>query len=425
MHNTDIAAPSPAVLKTGLAELPLPSGVVRNKEPPPLPPPPQLQQQNQFPQQHQQHQHLTTPFQASKHQQYQQPVQQVPPPIHRQPAVQQIPPQIQPRLQPASPPNFSPSQLTGKPINSINEHSTVKFDDLNLQTCIGGGGFGEVWRGTWRGTPVAVKVLTSAIQQHKLTDALLAEFQSEVEVLSSLRHPNICLFMGACFDPPKRAIVTELCRCSLWDALRNPLSPPYSPADGINWCWPVFGGCAGPSVNLHPMPMGTWPWILFHRVVTGACRGMQFLHSCSPPVLHRDLKSANLLLDDAQNVKICDFGLARLKNYTNSHTGNTGTVQWMAPEVLSSQKYNESADIYSFGVIMFELLTRKCPFENESQISCAMRVLNGERVSVPHWCCMSVPNLAKLIEQCLNTDPSSRPTFVEINDFMSVLSGGK
>ena len=79
------------------------------------------------------------------------------------------------------------------------------------------------------------------------------------------------------------------------------------------------------------------PWILVKRVASGAARGMNYLHCGSPPVLHRDLKSANILLDDSYNAKVADFGLSRLKAQERSMTGNCGTVQWMAPEVRTSE----------------------------------------------------------------------------------------
>tara|TARA_B110000971_G_C19789728_1_gene399201 strand:+ start:377 stop:676 length:300 start_codon:yes stop_codon:yes gene_type:complete len=87
----------------------------------------------------------------------------------------------------------------------------------------------------------------------------------------------------------------------------------------------------------------------------------------------------------------------------------------MAPEVLSSQRYDESADVFSFGVCMWEMLTRECPFEGNNGIQCAMQVLNGARVEVPGWCRGGAPWLATLIEKCLSTDGKLRPTFEQIS----------
>jgi serine/threonine protein kinase len=237
-----------------------------------------------------------------------------------------------------------------------------------------------------------------------------------------MRHPNICLYMGACVKPPNRAIVTELAaNGSVWDALRLPLSPPYVAVDGTaRDAWPVElyvpgehgapPSNAGPPRMLSPIPpRGTWPWQLVKRVASGAARGMAYLHHGNPPVLHRDLKSANLLLDEAYTVKVCDFGLSRLKAQARSMTGNCGTVQWMAPEVLANMDYDEKADVFSYGIILWELLSRECPYEGMTAIQCALAVLNRDkRPDIPKWC---PPAFHALIKACVKKDPSERPDF--------------
>lgn len=111
-------------------------------------------------------------------------------------------------------------------------YPTLDLKDLSLLDIIGGGGFGQVWRGTWGGTPVAVKLLSNLLlpvgagnnansPPNAEQAALLTAFEEEVSMLAQLRHPNICLFLGVCLEPPHRAIVTELVsRGSLWDCLR-------------------------------------------------------------------------------------------------------------------------------------------------------------------------------------------------------------
>jgi hypothetical protein len=302
----------------------------------------------------------------------------------------------------------------------------VNFNELDLQEVIGGGGFGQVWRATWRGTPVAVKVLTGSAQNKHVARVILEEFKAEINLLKGMSHPNICLYMGACVDPPNRAIITELAvHGSVWDALRLPLAAPYVVADGTpNGCWPLrlympghYGAPPGSQganlrVSAPIPPRGTWPWDLVRRVSCGAARGMAYLHSGDPPVLHRDLKSANLLLDEGYKTKVCDFGLSRLKAQARSMTGNCGTVQWMAPEVLANRSYDEKADVYSFGIILWELLTRECPYEGMAPIACALAVLNRDkRPEIPKWC---PPGLHALIKACVKKEPSERPSFPQI-----------
>lgn len=187
----------------------------------------------------------------------------------------------------------------------------ISFSELEMVEVIGGGGFGQVWRANWLGTPVAVKVLTGSAQSSKVPRAVLEEFAAEINLLKGMRHPNVCLYIGAVVTPPNRAIVTELAsNGSLWDALRLPLAPPYFPCDGASrrGTWPDVLYQPDPRHGAPPIlsgtglhtttgripqipPQGSWPWVLVKKVAIGAARGMAYLHSGGTvPVLHRDLK---------------------------------------------------------------------------------------------------------------------------------------
>jgi len=217
--------------------------------------------------------------------------------------------------------------------------------------------------------------------------------------------------MGACCDPPNLAIVMALAsNGSLWDALRKPLPSPYQ-AVGSGTTKKSWPSRLYPTETVPDIPSDTWQWELVWHVASGAARGMAYLHSGSPPVLHRDLKSPNLLLDESFTVKICDFGLSRIKS-RNGMTGNLGTVQWMAPEVLANKSYAEPVDVYSFGIILWELLSGECPHKGMGSVECAQAVYFKKlRPEIPSWC---PPRLSTLIESCWHHEPSRRPTFQAI-----------
>ena len=142
-----------------------------------------------------------------------------------------------------------------------------------------------------------------------MNERSIRDFHGEVAMLKTLCHPNIVQFIGACCDPI--CLVTEYChKGNLFDVLQN-----------------------APS---------SLEWSLVLKLATDAARGMAFLHAHKPVIIHRDLKSLNLLVSDRWTLKVSDFGLSRFKA-ASVMTGQCGTYQWMAPEVIASQHYNEKA----------------------------------------------------------------------------------
>mmetsp|Transcript_16900 Transcript_16900/g.27940 ORF Transcript_16900/g.27940 Transcript_16900/m.27940 type:complete len:704 (+) Transcript_16900:207-2318(+) len=253
----------------------------------------------------------------------------------------------------------------------------IQFTELQLGNVLGQGGFGKVFRGSWRGTEVAVKTLHQGFApnlQH-------AEFQSEVELLSSLRHPNIILFMGAC-PPPHLSIVTELCWGSLYTVLRTP------------------------SIPLQ------WGRVL--KLATDVAKGMSYLHGFSTPVVHLDLKSQNVLIDENMNAKITDFGLSRFKmnQYISGSHGLRGTYGWMAPEIIEKKPFTEKADCWSYGVLLLELCTRRDPYFGKDPPQIVYDIMVARKgPDIPPGC----PKLyADLIADCRNYDPELRPSFDQI-----------
>uniref|UniRef100_A0A0E0FD96 non-specific serine/threonine protein kinase n=1 Tax=Oryza meridionalis TaxID=40149 RepID=A0A0E0FD96_9ORYZ len=142
-------------------------------------------------------------------------------------------------------------------------------------------------------------------------------------------------------------------------------------------------------------------------------RGMNYLHHSSPPIIHRDLKSSNLLVDKNWTVKVADFGLSRLKRETflTTKTGK-GTPQWMAPEVLRNEPSDEKSDVYSYGVILWELVTQKIPWENlnSMQVIGAVGFMN-HRLEIPSE---TDPQWTSLILSCWETDSQLRPSFQQL-----------
>ncbi|CAI7775408.1 unnamed protein product, partial [Closterium sp. NIES-54] len=177
---------------------------------------------------------------------------------------------------------------------------------------------------------VAVKKL---IDQEIPADAV-EDFKSEVAMMHRLRHPNILLFMGAIIDPPHLSIVTEfLPRYVCFVALRD-----CEPS------WLTSWSGRGSIFRLLTRPNASSSMDERRRLkmALDVAKGMNYLHCCNPPIVHRDLKSQNLLVDKNWVVKVCDFGLSKIKHqtYLSSRTA-AGTPEWMAPEVLRNEPTNE------------------------------------------------------------------------------------
>ncbi|XP_027357557.1 probable serine/threonine-protein kinase SIS8 isoform X2 [Abrus precatorius] len=240
------------------------------------------------------------------------------------------------------------------------------------------GSYGEVYRGEWHGTEVAVK----RFLDQDISGESLEEFKTEVKIMKRLRHPNVVLFMGAITRPPNLSIVTEfLPRGSLYRLLHRPNSQ------------------LDERRRL--------------KMALDTARGMNYLHNCTPVIVHRDLKSPNLLVDKNWVVKVCDFGLSRMKHSTFLSSRSTaGTAEWMAPEVLRNEPSNEKCDVYSFGVILWELSTLQQPWGGMNPMQVVGAVgFQQRRLDIPDD---MDPTIADIIRKCWQTDPKLRPSFAEI-----------
>ncbi|GMI94991.1 MAPKKK delta-1 [Hibiscus trionum] len=254
----------------------------------------------------------------------------------------------------------------------------IPWEDLQIGERIGIGSYGEVYRADWNGTEVAVKKF---LDQDFSGDALV-QFKCEVEIMLRLRHPNVVLFMGAVTHSPHFSILIEfLPRGSLYKLLHR----------------------TNPQLDEKRRM----------RMALDVAKGMNYLHTSHPTIVHRDLKTPNLLVDKNWVVKVCDFGLSRMKHHTFLSSKSTaGTPEWMAPEVLRNEPANEKCDVYSFGVILWELVTLRIPWKglNPMQVVGAVGFQN-RRLEIPEDV---DPMVAQIIRECWQTDPHLRPSFAQL-----------
>ncbi|XWS17642.1 hypothetical protein CRYUN_Cryun33cG0085000 [Craigia yunnanensis] len=243
----------------------------------------------------------------------------------------------------------------------------IPWEDLQIGERIGIGSYGEVYRADWNGTEVGVKKF---LDQDFSGDALV-QFKYEVEIMLRLRHPNVVLFMGAVTRSTHFSILTEfLPRGSLYKLLHRP-NPQLDEKRRL-------------------------------RMALDVAKGMNYLHTSHPTIVHRDLKTPNLLVDKNWVVKVCDFGLSRMKHHTFLSSKSTaGTPEWMAPEVLRNEPANEKCDVYSFGVILWELVTLHIPWKGLNPIQVVGAVgFQNRRLEIPEDI---DPMVAQIMRECWQT----------------------
>ncbi|KAK1171902.1 mitogen-activated protein kinase kinase kinase 7-like isoform X1 [Acipenser oxyrinchus oxyrinchus] len=255
----------------------------------------------------------------------------------------------------------------------------IDYVDIDVEEVVGRGAFGVVCKAKWRGKDVAIKTIESESERKA--------FSVELRQLSRVNHPNIVKLYGSCNNPV--CLVMEYAEGgSLYNVLHGaePLLC-YTAAHAMSWCFQ----CS---------------------------QGVSYLHGMKPKALiHRDLKPPNLLLVAGGTVlKICDFGTAC--DIQTHMTNNKGSAAWMAPEVFEGNNYSEKCDVFSWGIILWEVITRRKPFDEIG--GPAFRIMwavhNGTRPPL-------IKNLPKPIEslmtRCWSKDPSQRPSMEEIVKIMT------
>eukprot|EP00064_Thunnus_orientalis_P000255 superscaffoldBa00000013_g255 len=234
----------------------------------------------------------------------------------------------------------------------------IKFDDILFYENCGGGSFGSVYRARWisQDKEVAVKKLL--------------KIENEAEILSVLSHRNIIQFYGAIVEAPNYGIVTEYASGgSLYDYLSSNESEEMDMGQIMTWAAEI-------------------------------ARGMHYLHSEAP-------------------VKICDFGASKFLTHT-THMSLVGTFPWMAPEVIQSLPVSETCDTFSYGVVLWEMLTREIPFKGLEGLQVAWLVVEkNERLTIPSGCPAS---FAELMKKCWATEPKERPMFKQILSTLESMS---
>merc|ERR1719230_1521231 len=206
--------------------------------------------------------------------------------------------------------------------------------------------------------------------------------------MSKLSHDKIVQFIGASLTPPNICILTKFMeKGNLTSVLRS-------------------------EPNLS--------WAIKIRMAMDASEGMIYLHSHSPPVCHRDLKSLNLLVDNDYNCKIADFGLSKVTSGFSLNS-KVGSLNWCAPEILlHSSPYTPAGDVYSFGMVLWELITHTAPFFKMHPLQIVRAIDSGKLPEIPP----STPQgYAELVKQCWHTDPLLRPSFNTILEKLNAFEG--
>ncbi|XP_038877950.1 serine/threonine-protein kinase STY13-like [Benincasa hispida] len=275
----------------------------------------------------------------------------------------------------------------------------IDLSKLEIEKVVAQGTYGTVYKGTYDNQDVAVKVLDwgeEGLATLAETAALRASFRQEVAVWHKLDHPNVTKFVGASMGATNLKI----------------------PMDGQN-LFPSRACC----VVVEFVPGGTLKEYLirsckkkleFRKVIKLALdlsRGLSYLHSMK--IVHRDVKTENMLMDSDDNVKIADFGVARVEAQNpRDMTGETGTLGYMAPEVLEGKPYNRRCDVYSFGICLWEIYCCDMPYADLSfaDVSSAV-VRHNLRPGIPR-CCPS--SLANVMKKCWDANPAKRPEMHEV-----------
>lgn len=254
----------------------------------------------------------------------------------------------------------------------------IPKSDLAFTKTLGSGASGVTHRATYRGEEVAVKVYSATMLSQDTVSV-----RNELDIMAQMSHENIIEFRGICLEesPPWTALVTRLAR-------RGELGHALHKDRGLRK--------RGLAVRF--------------RIALGMARGLAYLHANG--VIHRDVKPANVLLDEEFTAKLTDFGYSRFIDPSGNMTGETGSYRYMAPEVTRHGKYGPPADVFSFAVVVNEIFTGQVPYEYSLPLDVALGVVkNGVRPSQGK---IKNERLRSILARAWDAVPESRPGWDEI-----------
>jgi len=251
-----------------------------------------------------------------------------------------------------------------------------------FEKSVGKGSFGVVFRGIWKVNVFSYQVALKQVNTEHMSDKDLEDFKSEAETMGAIpRHPNVIFFIGVTLPPNPLVIITEFCETgSLHRLLKQ-----------------------GQSIS---------PFIL-KKLILGSARGLYHLHQYG--FIHRDVAARNILLMKDMEPKMSDFGMTRKLAENKSHHSTTravGPIKWMSPEALKLKQYSNKSDAWAFGVMIWEILERKEPYPDKSNMDAAAAVLyENYRLPIPKGTPEIVTNI---MNACWKTAPEDRPTLDEV-----------
>ncbi|KAF0920128.1 hypothetical protein E2562_033432 [Oryza meyeriana var. granulata] len=311
------------------------------------------------------------------------------------------PPRRKPSSPPAPsrspPPAFASVKAHGKPKHKkdcfdngrakvaaleVLEKWTVDRSQLLIGHRFASGAHSRLFHGIYKEQPVAVKFIRQPEDEEdaELAAQLEKQFNTEVTTLSRLHHPNVIKLIGACSSPPVFCVITEF----------------------------LSGGSL--RAFLHKQEHKSLPLEKIISIGLDISHGIGYIHSQG--IVHRDVKPENIIFDSEFCAKIVDFGISCEEAECDPLANDTGTFRWMAPEMMKHKPYGRKVDVYSFGLILWEMFTGSVPYEDLNPFQAAFAVFDkNERPVIPNSCPAA---LRLLIEQCWTSQPDKRPEFWQI-----------